>query len=136
MVGVSTDADTNANSRGTVPTTMECIDSPAQFSFSIERMINEIEEYKLSLQIGNDAATLTLPDIAKFEQDNASFSDALMKTLTTDLRVQNERAKVRFFYVKFTIAYEVAFRYATTNSVDVKVIPGKPSRIGGRLEEG
>jgi hypothetical protein len=102
----------------------------------MDLIIDEINGYKSFLQVGNDGATLTLHDIAKHEQHDASFSDALKLTLTTDLRVHSERAKGRFFLVKLAIAYEVAFRYATTNSADVKAIPGRPSRVEERLEEG
>jgi hypothetical protein len=111
------------------------IDLLAQFCFPTGEIIDEIKRYKSFLQVGNDTATLTPFDIAKSDLKDASLSDALMLTLTTDLRVHSERAKGRFFYVKLAIAYEVAFRYATTDSVDVKAIPGRPSRIKNRLEE-
>lgn len=112
------------------------IDLLAQFHFPVDEIIDEIKGYKSFLQVDNDTATLTLSDIAKSDLKDASLSDALLLSLTTDLRVHSERAKGRFFYVKFAIAYEVAFQYATTNSVDVKAIPGRPSRIKNRSEEG
>ena len=111
LVGASNiSTDTKDNSRSIVPTAIESIDFLAQFYFPTDEIINEIKGYKSFLEVGNDMATLTLSDIAKSEL-NASLSDALMLTLTTELRVHSERAKGRFFYVKLAIAYEVAFRY-------------------------
>jgi len=112
LVGASNiSTDTKDNSRSIVPTAIESIDFLAQFYFPTDEIINEIKGYKSFLEVGNDMATLTLSDIAKSELKDASLSDTLLLTLTTDLRVHSELAKGRFFYVKLAIAYEVAFWY-------------------------
>jgi hypothetical protein len=136
LVEPSNLVNTRVNPPCTISTIVESIDIPVQFFFPMDQIIEEINGYKSFLQVNNDMPMLTLSDIAKSENYGSHVSDTLKLSLTTDLRVHSERAKGRFFLVKLGIAYEVAFRYATINSVDVKAIPERPPRVEERFEEG